>query len=188
MLYYSKSLGVGFMLEKLNWAIIVGDSISSLTGGVISGLLILIVTYIINIFDYKRKKQAEKEFLLIKEEINNLGELSKVVDENIEALRSFETNQDGETTVFILEKIAKQQSLAADLVYTGVFNEANIKKLHEKYEPIQKILTKLVAEMSINKKELKIITDKDLLDEVIKMMTDFKRDIVVMKKVVFLEI
>ncbi|MGH2086964.1 hypothetical protein ACRCJZ_05300 [Aerococcus urinaeequi] len=176
------------MLEQLNWPIIVGESISGLTSGVISGLLILSVTYIINIFDNKRKKQAEKEFLLIKEEINNLGELSKVVDENIDALKSFKTNQDVETAAFILEKIAKQQSSTVDLVYTGVFNEANIKKLHEKYGPIQEILANFVVELSINKKELKIMADKDLLDEIIKMMTDFKRDIVVMKKDVFLEI
>ena len=117
------------MLEQLNWPIIVGESISGLMGGVISGLLILSVTYIINIFDNKRKKQAEKEFLLIKEEINNLGELSKVVDENIDAIKSFKTNQDVETAAFLLEKIAKQQSLTVDLVYTGVFNEANIKKV-----------------------------------------------------------
>ncbi len=176
------------MWEKLDWLTITGESLSGLVSGVISGLLILGVTYIINIFDNKRKKQAEKEFLLIKEEINSLGELSKVVDENMTTFKSLKIDQDGETTMLIFNKIDKQQSLTADLVYTGVFNEANIQKLHEKYEPIQKILTKFVEEMSISKEEVKITFNPDLLDEVIKMMNDFKREIIVMRKTVYLEL
>lgn len=182
------TFGGDFMLEQLNWPIIVGEAISGLMSGVISGLLILSVTYIINIFDNQRKKQAEKEFLLIKEEINNLGELSKVVDENIMLLKSFKKNQVDETSILNLQKLPKQLFLTVELIYTGVFNEDNMNILHEKYEPIQASLIKFVEEMSTNDKGSKLISDKDLLNEIIKMMTDFKRDIIVMKKNIYLEL
>ncbi|WCG38424.1 hypothetical protein PML80_03630 [Aerococcus urinaeequi] len=176
------------MLEQLNWPIIVGESISGLMGGVISGLLILSVTYIINIFDNKRKKQAEKEFLLIKEEINNLGELNKVIDENIMVLKSFKRKQENETSILNLQKLPKQLFLTVELIYTGVFNEDNMKILHEKYEPIQESLIRFIEEMSTDDKDSKIISDKDLLNEIIKMMTDLKREIIVMKKNIYLEL
>lgn len=74
------------MWEKLDWLTITGESLSGLVSGVISGLLILGVTYIINIFDNKRKKQAELDFIKLKNDLELLTKIDNILDEYLYTL------------------------------------------------------------------------------------------------------
>lgn len=176
------------MWEQLNWPTIIGESISGLVGGIISGILILGVTYIINTFDNKRRKEAEKEFLLTKEEIKNIGEIRKIVDKNLLMLQELRSSNDFDVILLTLKNTLENQILINELMFTGMFNEDNIKFLREKYKPIDQNLITISNNLKITDKNIDIKKDRDLLETTIKQLTDFRLELVIKKKEVYLDI
>ena len=165
------------MWEKLDWLTITGESLSGLVSGVISGFLILGVTYIINIFDNKRKKQAEKEFLLAKEEIKNVGELRKRVDDCLILIDEIKKSDSEVSRNTKIKNILDNSLLIIELIYMGMFNDENFELLSKENEPIHENILKI----SVKK-------DDDLLDTITEQLIAFKITLMRIKKVMYLKI
>ena len=153
------------------------ESLSGLVSGVISGFLILGVTYIINIFDNKRKKQAEKEFLLAKEEIKNVGELRKRVDDCLILIDEIKKSDSEVSRNTKIKNILDNSLLIIELIYMGMFNDENFELLSKENEPIHENILKI----SVKK-------DDDLLDTITEQLIAFKITLMRIKKVMYLKI
>lgn len=74
------------MCIDLNWPTIIGESISGIAGGLVSGLLILKATNRINQKNDRIKKQAEIDFIKLKNDLELLIEIDNVLDEYLYTL------------------------------------------------------------------------------------------------------